>query len=77
MGVVEIGKGAAFSQQFGEATALDDIAVAQDKNEIRRAHGREPVGDDERGAAGSQPRNAFHHQRLGLDVKRRGRLVEN
>ena len=39
-------------------------------------HRRQPVGDDERGAAARQPVEGAADRRLALGVERRGRLVE-
>ena len=43
---------------------------------VRIAHRREPVGDDEGGAAPHQLADGVLHQALGFRIERAGRLVE-
>ena len=56
---------------------LDDAAVVDHQQLVGLAHGREPVGDDERGAAGQRLAQRPLHRRLGLGVEVRRRLVEH
>ena len=73
----KFGKVAAALHQFVVRPGLDDASVVEHQNARRIAHGGEPVGDDEGGAA-------FHHlierlrdARLGYRIERARRFVEN
>src|SRR3546814_6027378 len=48
LGAVEVGVEAALAEQVGVGALLDDPAVLDDQDQVGVAHGREPVGDDER-----------------------------
>ena len=56
---------------------LDDPAVLEHDDQVGAADGREPVRDDERGAAGEQARERLLDHGLAGDVDARGRLVED
>ena len=55
---------------------LDDAAVLHDQDAVGLEHGRQPMRDDQRGAALHQLLQRRLHQRLALGVERRGGLVE-
>ena len=56
---------------------LDDPAVLEHDDLAGALDRGEPVGDDDRGAAGEQPPQAGLDPALGVDVDVRGRLVEH
>ena len=56
---------------------LDDPAVLEHDDAPGLADRRQPVGDDDRGAAGQQPPQAVLDAALGVQVDVRGRLVED
>src|SRR3954452_12001290 len=74
---IVLGERAAATQQLPKAAALRNRAVAQHQNAITPSDGGQPVRDDEGRAALHQPFDRLHDQRLGLDIERRGRLVED
>ena len=59
------------------ASVLDDPAVLDDEDLVGVAHGREPVGDDERRTPCQGARQRLLDRDLGLGVQVRGRLVED
>ena len=56
---------------------FDDPAVFEDDDLARPLDRRQPVGDDDRGAAREQPPQAGLDPRLGVDVDVGGRLVQD
>ena len=56
---------------------LDDPAVLEHDDQVGVADRREPVRDDERGAAGEETTERPLDLALGADVDRRGGLVED
>src|SRR5262249_9635745 len=75
--VVELTIPAADPEQLVVRAALDDLAVLEHEDLIGAADRREPVRDDEGGAAGAQRFQAVLNHRLALAVEARGRFVEN
>src|SRR5262249_60874978 len=75
--VVQLAVSAVDGEQFLMRAALDDLAVLEHQDLVGAADGREPVGDDEGGAAGAQRLQAILNHRFALAVEARGRLVEN
>ena len=57
-------------------TVLDNLAVRQHHDAVERRHGGQAVRHYNGGAAAHQVLERFLHQRLGLTVEGRGRLVE-
>ena len=64
-------------EQLGVRAALDDLAALEDEDLIGVHDGREPVRDDEHGAAGEQSVDRFLHEALRLRVERGRRFVED
>ena len=65
------------SEQLVVRPLLDDLAVLEDDDQIGIADRRQPVGDDERGAAVQEPPQRTLDLALGADVDRARRLVED
>lgn len=59
------------------AALFGDASVLQDHDPVGGADGRQPVGDDEQGAAGRERGQRVLDQCLGVRVGVRGRLVEH
>src|SRR3954447_5550067 len=64
-------------EQIGLPSSLDDAPVVDNHDLVGAADGREPVGDDQRGAAAQEPVERALDQQLGRPVDVRGRLVED
>lgn len=56
---------------------LDDLAIGQHHNAVERRHGGQAVRHHNGGTAAHQILERLLHQRLGLAVEGRGRLVEH
>jgi hypothetical protein len=77
LGAVEVGVQAALLEQRGVGAALEDAAVVDDQDLVGLTHGREPVRDDQAGAALEGGVEGTLDGELGLGVEVRGRLVED
>ena len=66
----------ALADQVGMAALLDDAAVVHDQDARGALHGRQSVGDDDRGAVGHHPLQRLLHGNFALGIERAGRLVE-
>ena len=75
--VHQLGKVAAALHEFVVSPGLDDASVVEHQNAGRIAHGGEPVGDDEGGAALHDLIERLRNARLGHRVERAGGFVEN
>ena len=75
--MVELGVEALLGQQAGVGPSLHHPAVVDDQQLIRFPDGREPVGDDQRGAAAQGLLQCPLHCGLGLGVQVGGGLVEH
>ena len=64
-------------QELVVRALLDDAAVLEHDDQVGVADRRQPVGDDERGAAGEQEPERPLDLPLGADVDRRRRLVQD
>src|SRR6202521_1722191 len=67
---------AAAGDQLLVAAGLDDAAVLDHADLLRRDHRLQAVGDDERGAGGAQVVERPLHLAFRFGIKRRGGLVE-
>src|SRR5262249_55211874 len=76
LGTVILGEDSAPTQQLRQRALFGNRPVAQHDNPVTAPYGRQPVGDDEGGPPHHWPLDACHHQRLGGDIERRGRLVQ-
>src|SRR5262249_41904930 len=77
LGVVEACEGASACDQLGEGALLEDAAVVEHQDRVGATDGRQAVGDDEGGAAGHEPLEPLHDERLGGGIERRRGLVED
>ena len=73
----ERGIGATPLQQVLVPTALHDAPPLDHDDSIGMAHGAEPVGDHQGGAAGGEAIEGALDRRLGLVVHRRGGLIKD
>ena len=67
---------AAAAHQFGVGALLDHPAVVQHHDAVRPLHRGQPVGDDQRGAAGHRALQRGLHHALALGVQRAGGFVQ-
>ena len=74
---VHLGVAPAPGDELVVRAELDDPAVVDDRDAIGAHRGRQPVGDDDRGAALEQRVEAGLDLRLRLEVEVRRRLVEH
>ena len=63
--------------QVGVAALLGHPAAVEHQDAVQRAHGRQPVRDDDAGAALHQPLHRVLDQRLGVAVQARCRLIQD
>ena len=56
---------------------LDDSTLIEDHDPVDARHGRQPVGDDERGRMVVDCAQRLLHDRLELRIQRARRFVEN
>lgn len=76
-GLVKAGVYAPKSQQLLVRALLTDAPLVQHQNPHRPLRSREPVGNDQSGAAAGQPFQRLLHYLLAVGVQRAGGLVEN
>ena len=74
---VEACEGASCCEQLPVGALLEHFASVHDDDAVGVSHGREPVGDDERGAPAQDAAQPLLDEHLGARVDRRGRLVED
>ena len=63
-------------QKLGMGALLDGFPVGHGDDEVGVAHGREPMGDDDGGAATAEAGERLLHQRLAFGVQRAGGFIE-
>ena len=56
--------------------SFDDPALVHHHDPVSLAHGRQSVGDDQRGAAGHQPVQRILHQPFAFGIERAGCLIQ-
>ena len=74
--LVEVGIEPLPLQKLHVRPPLDDPPAVHHHDQVAVEHRREPMRDDQRGAAAREPVEGVADQRLALGVERRGRLVE-
>ncbi len=75
--VIQLVVQAAAINQPGMITLFHHAAVFKHQNPVGLLHRREPVGNDQRGAAGQKPGQRLMQLPLGGGVQRRGGLVQD
>ena len=74
---VEVGVVAVGQDQLIVAAAFDDAALAQDDDQVCPAHGRDAMGDDERGAPRGKRLEVRQDALLGLSIDRGQGVVQD
>src|SRR4029450_10356207 len=69
LGAVELGGAPAGAQQLGVSAPLDHPAVVEHEDGVGGADRREPVGDDQGGAARQRRRQRLLDRHLGAGVQ--------
>src|SRR5262249_13336409 len=77
LGAIELGEVALATHESIECALLYDSSAAHHHDEIRLADCREPVSNDQGGAACSQLAKTFHNESLGFGIDRRSGLIQN
>src|SRR5206468_125926 len=77
LAVIECGKDALPAHELGKRALLDDTPVLQHYDQVGVLHRGQPMRDDEGRAAGHEPAEALHDERLGFGIDCGCGLVED